>query len=320
MVCQAKNCPECGSFSFGKYGRQNGRQRFRCKDCGRYFRSGKRPSVRARLAWKAYASGRRVVAELSSSDGRSERQVRRVLAAESERHAPAVVPPDRAGPVALAVDTAYFGTFGVMVFRCAVRRQNLLWKFVGSETNEDYLAGIRELRDAGWEIAAVVCDGKRWLAGRISELGIPAQLCQFHCVKTVTRHLTRRPRTEAGRSLRALALTLASSDEASFAAALAAWHAEWGGFLTERAVDAGTGRRRYAHRNVRAAYGTLSRWLPFLFTFERFPGSGIPNTTNTLDGSFSHLRGKVSVHRGLSEKTKRGMVSFLLSQPTGKKR
>lgn len=320
MVCLAKNCPECGSFSFEKYGRQNGRQRFRCKECGRYFRSKKKPSVRSRLAWKSYASGRRTVAELAASDGRSTRQMRRVLSAEAARLVPAAAVQDGAGGVALAVDTTYFGTFGVMVFRCAVRRRNLLWKFVGNETNEDYLAGICGLRDAGWEIAAVVCDGKRWLAERISALGIPAQLCQFHCVKTVTRHLTRRPKTEAGRSLRALALTLASSGEVSFTAGLSGWHDEWGGFLKERTVDPRTGRWQYTHRNVRAAYGTLSRWLPFLFTFERHPKSGIPNTTNTLDGSFSHMKGKVSVHRGLSEKTKREMVSFLLAQPTGPRR
>lgn len=263
--------------------------------------------------------GRRTLDELSASDGRSVRQVRRVVGAEAEGQRPGVPPPG-GGPVALVADTAYFGTFGVMVFRCAGSRRNLLWKFVASETNEDYLAGIRELRDAGWEIASVTCDGKRWLAERIAAEGISAQLCHFHLVRAVTRRLTRRPATEAGRSLRELVLRLKSSDGNSFAAELAAWHGEWREFLAERAADPGTGRPRYVHRGVRAAYGTVLRWLPYLFTFERHPGLGVPNTTNTLDGSFSHLREKVSLHRGLSDAVRRGMITLLLSQPTGPRR
>lgn len=37
MVVKGVPCPRCGSFSAFRYGRQSGRQRWRCRDCGKVF-------------------------------------------------------------------------------------------------------------------------------------------------------------------------------------------------------------------------------------------------------------------------------------------
>lgn len=203
-----------------------------------------------------------------------------------------------------------------MVFRCAVRRRNLFWKFVGEETNEDYLSGIRHLQSLGFTITAVTCDGKRWLAQQIQALGLPVQLCQFHFTKTMTRYLTRHPKTEAGRALRTLALRVTHVGQEEFQHELETWHACWETFLKEKTTVAGTNRWQYTHRRIRAAYRTALQWLPYLFTYQRFPEQNIPNTTNTLDGTFSHLKNKVQVHRGLNQETKRDMIALVLSQPS----
>jgi len=223
-------------------------------------------------------------------------------------------------PVMLVIDTTYFDTFGVMVFRCATRRQNLFWKFVIEETNEAYLAGLAHLQATGFLVTAVVCDGKRWLAEQIQAIGLPVQLCQFHFMKSMTRHLTKKPKTKAGKELRFLMLGIKHQDDVSFADALTAWYEKWETFLTEKTVTPHTLRWQYTHRSVRAAYRTARHWLPYLFTYKKYPELGIPNTTNTLDGTFSHLKNKVQTHRGVNMATRRKMISLILNQKSKPKR
>lgn len=218
------------------------------------------------------------------------------------------------------MDTTYFDTFGVMVFRCWNRRQNLFWKFVEEETNEMYLSGLTHLQETGFTVVGVVCDGKRWLAQQIQALGFPVQLCQFHFTKTMTRYLTKKPKTSAGRSLRSLALNAKRMNEKSFTEELDLWHEKYNTFLAEKTVSIQTGRWQYTHRNVRSAYRTAIHWLPYLFTYKKYPELNIPNTTNTLDGTFSHVKNKVNLHRGLNDETKRKMIAMILNQPSLPKR
>lgn len=251
---------------------------------------------------------------LAEEDGRSVRQLQRVIhdyaaGLKLEVHA------DYSIPLVLVIDTSYFDKFGVMVFRCATRRQNIFWSFLENETNEVYMSGIEHLQQKGFKIEAIVCDGKRWLAERLSEKGFEVQLCQFHLVKNVTRYLTRRPKTDAGRELRTITLQLTKSTEADFVSDLQTWLSKWETFMNEKTFSAKNKRKwQYAHRSLRSAYRTIKNWLPHLFTYLKFPTDLVPNTTNSLDGTFSHLKEKVQLHRGVNNRTKQKMVSHFLSQ------
>ena len=70
---------------------------------------------------------------------------------------------------------------------------------------------------------------------------IPAQLCQFHQVKTVSRYLTRNPKMTAGKALWQLAPTLKGNDKVAFQSALQAWFEQHQGFLNERTVNEESG-------------------------------------------------------------------------------
>lgn len=50
-----------------------------------------------------------------------------------------------------------------MIFRDSYRKENILRKFVSNERLDDYVSGINRLKEEGWEILAIVCDGKRGL-------------------------------------------------------------------------------------------------------------------------------------------------------------
>jgi len=55
-------------------------------------------------------------------------------------------------------------------------------------------------------IQSIICDGKSGLLGSFPD--IPVQMCQFHPIKIIVRHLTRKPKSQAAQALRALSLTL----------------------------------------------------------------------------------------------------------------
>ena len=219
---------------------------------------------------------------------------------------------DKTVPVVLLIDTTYFDCFGVMVFRCYNRRRNLMWRFVEHESNEGYLEGITELEKQGYVILAVVCDGKRWLLGLLSKK-YPSQLCQFHMVKTVTRYITRYPILPAGKELLWVTLTLKNSTENEFKEKLFNWFFKWQNFLNEKTIDDyETNKWHFTHDRMRSAYAALCANIRYLFIYQKFPTYGMPNTTNSIDGTFSQLKQKVHVHRGLAVKKKMAMISDLL--------
>ena len=60
------------------------------------------------------------------------------------------------------MDTTYLGrTFGVMLFKDTITKENLLKYYVKTETNALYIQGIQELINKGFEILAIVCDGRK---------------------------------------------------------------------------------------------------------------------------------------------------------------
>src|SRR3989344_1738070 len=176
-----------------------------------------------------------------------------------------------------------------------------------------YRYGRSILEEKGWTLQAVVVDGKRGFL-KVFE-GMLIQICQFHQMKQVTKYLTRRPQTEAGKELRALALTLTKTNEATFTKALEAWHQKWRTFIEEKTVSEflnGKTKWYYTHKNVRSAYRSLKTNLPYLFTYQKYPELNIPNTTNALDGSFSALKKKLAVHHGLRKDRRYKVISQLL--------
>ncbi len=287
-------------------------QRYLCQFCGHTFQSVNRTEQQRRWLWQRYVFARQTVDDLHRSSGLSTRQIRRHLARATVVK---LIPIEQQAPVVLVLDTTYFERYGVMVFRCATRRRNLLWCFVTYETNRRYLEGVEELEERGYQITAVVCDGKRWLTEGLSRR-FPVQHCIFHMMKTVTRYLTRKPLLPAGQELRQITRTLPHTNKTVFTEVLATWHERWGEFLKERSPEALGLRWHYTHRRIRGAYAALLRALPFLFTYQDYPERKIPTTTNTLDGTFSHLKQKIRVHRGLTITTQQKMISTLLGAPS----
>jgi len=91
------------------------------------------------------------------------------------------------------------------------------------------------------------------------------------------------------------------------------WHRKWRNFLKEKTVEPGTGRWHYTHQRLRAAYRSLKSNLPYLFTYQKYPELKIPNTTNSLEGTFSRLKELVNIHRGLNSYVKKKIITEILA-------
>jgi hypothetical protein len=214
-------------------------------------------------------------------------------------------------PTVFIADTTFFGrTWGVCVFRAPNLKRNLWWTDVEKEVMATYHYGRKILEDRRWVFQAVVVDGRRGMI-RVFE-GIPIQVCQFHQMRTVTKYLTRKPETEAGQALRAIMLELTRSTEMEFMKLLSDWKKTYPTILTDKTYVLGTKHWYYTHKKTRSAYLSMERNLPHLFTYLRYPELHIPNTTNSLDGSFTHLKDKVNIHHGLRQDRRYKMIEEIL--------
>ena len=215
-----------------------------------------------------------------------------------------VVFPEKQGKsVVVLMDTTYWGrSFGVMLFKDAISKENLLKYYVKNETNALYLQGLKELELLGYTINAVVCDGRKGLVQSLDDL--PVQMCQFHQVAIILRYLTKNPKTPASIELKEIVSLLKMTDKESFQGALNDWHIKWNTYLKERTVNLETGKSHYTHKRLRSAYRSLKTNLPWLFTWYDHMELEIPNTTNAIDGHFADLKNKMRNHNGLSKQRK----------------
>ena len=281
-------------------------QRYRCLFCLKTFQSSRRKRIEQNNLWNEYVWKKQNLSDLSQKTKHSHIWVRKQLDAVS-----LPVLDIQPHPVIVVADTTFWGrAYGVCVFRVPDERENIWWNEVQSEKMAHYQYGRKILEERGWTFLGAVVDGRRGLTTVFKD--IPVQICQFHQMKQVTKYLTRRPETLAGQELRSITLSLSKITEIAFTHSLNVWFHDWEQFITEKTYVLGTKHWYYTHKNVRSAYKSLERNLPYLFTYLKHPELHIPNTTNCLDGSFSHLKAKLSIHRGLRKDRRYKVISEIL--------
>lgn len=218
-------------------------------------------------------------------------------------------------PVVLGIDTCFYGhEFGVTVFRGLMSKKNLLWYFSETENLSLISDGINELIKQKLTILMIVCDGKNLHLSSYFP-NIPIQMCQFHQMMIIKRYLTSNPRLLPSQQLKQIAELLPFTTEEKFTILLNAWYQKWHFFLKEKTVISNTKRWFYTHKRTRSAYRSLITNLPYLFTYQRLSKQykiKLPNTNNSLEGSFAHLKDKVRLHRGLKTKRKMKLINQIL--------
>lgn len=219
--------------------------------------------------------------------------------------------------VVVTMDATNIGNVGILILLRDTEKRNLLWTWSTTEKVEHYRNCLCSLSHLGYSFSAFVIDGRRGVRQMLEREypSVPIQYCQKHKIEIVKRKIPMKTKTEAGKSLRFLAQRMAESLFLQFFIALEVWFVLYRDFLNEKTYSSETKSKRkwwYAHKEIRSAYHSLKRNLPYLFTYQKYPTLNIPNTTNICDGYFSHLKDRLNRHRGLSSHRKLSMTNFLL--------
>lgn len=288
---------------------QLGRQRYLCLICGKQFQSKSRPQKLIQIIWRKFVWHRQTIGQLAREYKKSSNWIR--LQLDRAQVKVKLIEPQK---VILVLDATFFKRiFGVLVVRAPHLKRNIYWKEIAGETINEYFETRIAVEKIGFRIKAVVIDGRPGVRNLFSD--VPVQMCHFHQKQIINRYLTLRPRLEASIELKNIASSLCHINKGKFIDILDLWHDKWADFLKERTISIDNPKRWfYTHKRVRSAYRSLKTNLPYLFTYQEHPGLNIPNTTNSLDGYFSHLKELVKIHRGINSAIKHKIINEILAK------
>ena len=296
-----QRCPVCKGTHTVKNGRRKGTQLYICKDCGYQFRSCH--EVSPEDLWSSYQDGKQTVSELAVAHGVSPSTIKRRLR-EVEKE---WVQPVLSGSGFVHMDTTYWGhNWGVLLALDEATGRPLYLAFIKHEKIQDYINDVRSIERRGYLIRGIVIDGMKSLFEEFSSYKI--QMCQFHMKQIVRRYLTRHPKLLAARELNDLVGNLTKEKREEFESRFQQWKAKWTGTLDKRSFLK-LGKTQFTHRRLRSAMRSVEFYLPYLFTYQMPECSGMPNTNNKIEGTFTDLKKNLNNHSGMSEENRRRFIS-----------
>jgi hypothetical protein len=289
-----------------RWGKQAGKQRFKCKNCGIFFtRNSKEQTLRNRFVWfEKWVLERQTFKILSRESGLSKDTLQRIFYEYLSR-SPSVKIIKRTS-VNLRMDATYFKRFCLVCYQDNEDGYTQLIRFSNGEHYEEIKEDLDNLLRLGIQLESITTDGHKSILKAIKKSlpDVIVQRCLVHIQRMCLIWLTKYPKHSAGQELRRLVLMLlqikTSNDQLSWKRALDEWQKRHKDYLNEKTFNSETGRYWYTHKLLRRSHQTIKRAMPNMFHYLSNPK--IPATTNGIEGYFSHLKNHLDIHRGLSLK------------------
>lgn len=206
--------------------------------------------------------------------------------------------------VHLRLDATYFEQFCMLCYQDHDDGYTQLIRFTDGEHFTEIKEDLDNLIKLGVHIESITTDGHKSILKAIKKAlpDVLVQRCLVHIQRMCLLWLTRFPKHLAGVELRRLVLLLlrikTHNDRIHWIGQLVLWHEHHKAYLQEKTINEQTGRYWYKHKLIRRTYLTIKRALPNMFHYLTNPL--IPNTTNGIEGFFSHLKNHLDLHRGLT--------------------
>lgn len=300
-----------------KWSKRNGKQRYKCTNCGIYF-TGKNEGVKRsnqRIWFEKWIVDRLTFRYLTKDSGYSQSTLQRQFSYYLS-HAPAF--PIRANSKAhLIIDGTYFtNDLCLVLYWDNDIKYVQLYRFSKGEYYDQIKEDLENLKRLNIEIGSVTCDGKRAIIKAVKEVFPLAliQRCIVHVQREAMTWLRKKPKTKASVELKVimskLCLVKNHNDRIAWTEMFIAWHRLHMDFVNERKINEETGRWWYRHKDLRRTAVMVSNAFPDLFHFLDNPS--IPKSTNALESFFGHLKDSISIHRGLSHKNRRAYIRWYL--------
>lgn len=288
-----------------------GTQRWRCLSCGA-SQTRRRPDVTRREQLRRFVTwltGKQTQAEIDgTATGRTFRRETAWCWDIEPRLEPATTIHH-----AVLVDGIWIGTWCLLI-ALSDDGDVLAWQWSGGESVAAWKALLEQVEAPG----ILVSDGGTGLPTALGACWPETkhQRCLFHLQMNVTRHLTRNPRTDGGKALRALVMNLSAVQDEDAAIAwqlqLEQWWQTFGHLTRERTMFR-NGQFGYTHDRLRKAWLLIRRVSRnhTLFTYIVY---GNPRTTSPLEGGVNaQIRELLRRHRGMSEEHRRRAVEWFLT-------
>ncbi|QTH58682.1 IS1249 family transposase [Corynebacterium hindlerae] len=321
-ICQGQ-CKKNGTTSTGT-------TRWRCTTCGASTTKSRPDLTQAAnfRAFHSYAIGQRSLTEIGADQGCDRRTLQRRFHTFWLIDIPCAPDPHRVYDQVF-IDATYTQAGCLLI--ASTLDHVLCWHWDKRETTAAYTALLKQLAPP----LCVVLDGGQGAYSAIKTCWpkTKIQRCLVHAQRVIRRYTTSRPRTDAGKAIYALALTLTTITTVEQAADWTARLHEYGqlyhDFLNEKTIlpkerNPNGDAWEYTHIRVRKAYNSLmhlhrKKWL---FTFLQPPKSALhPHrwkaTTNSLEGGINaQLKLLARLHRGRGGERQRRMIEWWLHSKT----
>jgi hypothetical protein len=302
IVDDSKKCPNCRHQKIKKNGISRGKQRYQCCRCKHtFYRYQKKEQIEE--LYKDYSYGRQTLQQISERCGLIPKTIQKKF--DSYEPLKGEIQQIKES-LHIFMDATFFGrSFGVLVFRS--KGKNIYWKFIRTESVsevEEALDALDQICIGGY--SGFTIDGKSGIRKLLQErYNVPVYMCLFHQQQIIRRYTTRNPKTECGQAFRKFSLSLTKRNKFSACTYLKVLDVLYRDFLKERNEN-----NQFMHRRLRSAFRSLKTNLPFLCLCSDKISI---RTTNSCEGSFSHWKAKVKIHRKLRIDRKIKMINFLLA-------
>jgi hypothetical protein len=299
------------------WGIRNGRQRFRCNNCGIFF-TNRNPVVSKsnRFIWfEKWVLQKQTLDLISKESGYSVRTLKRYF------HDYLSVPPKLSvypsEKVNLIIDGTYFSNnLCLIVYRDNTIKFTQLYRLTNGEWYEEIREDLENLLALNVQIESITCDGHRAILKAINKVckHVKLQRCIIHIQRMCRIWLSANPKSEAGIELRKIILKVHLIEneyqKQLWIKQLIDWYHLYEDFVNEKSVSNETGRYWFTHKMVRRSFIVTSKALPNMFHYLENPR--IPKSTNGLESFFGHLKDNLRIHRGLSMQHRKNFIKWYL--------
>ena len=312
-----ERCPQCGYLDVVKWGKRDGHQRYKCKNCGSLFTFRRKDIGKSnRFVWfEWWILGKQTLEQISALGGYSTRQLSRWF--DEYLDSCPVWRIKFHEKVNLLIDGTWFpNKLCLVLYRNETVKSTLFYRLTDGEWEDEMVEDLRNIQSLGVEIESVTSDGGANIIKAVRKAcpNATRQRCLAHIQRECLTWLTKHPKSEAGQSLRRIVTLVCKiqtrNDMLYWKQMLSEWHDQHVGYLNDKTVNESSHTEWFTHKMVRKAYVHIRRALPDMFRFLDNPR--IPKTTNALESYFGHLKENISLHRGLSKKHYRNYVKWYI--------
>ena len=324
-IRRRQRCPRCGSLSIIRWGFREGRQRYKCHDCGTSFVKHKEcVSKSNRLIWfRKWVLGKQSIEDIGYDSGYSSRQLHRWFDEYLDASPTWII--NTSSSIYLLIDgTYYYDDHCLIVYRAENLKRTIFYRFTRLEDDDEIASDLLYIRDMGYDVIGITTDGGDNIIRAVQYVfpHVPRQRCVVHVQRECLNSITQHPRSTEAKLLRnlvqQLSIVYTINDKLWWMKQYSRWVEDNLEYVLEKGINPYTKQEYYVRNDLKKAYIHLKRALPNLFTYIDHPG--VPKTTNALEAFFGHIKDQLRSHRGLAESRVDNFIKWFLFFNDEKKR